>query len=93
MPFERAGFDPKQALPVIEALHPGGGRNSLANDGLNHYAAHPEKLAGAGEWFEQLPADAKRFVVRRIERKMSSGDNADETVQKLHAIWRLKLSK
>jgi hypothetical protein len=84
---ERAGFDPMRALPVIEALHPGGSRNSLANDGLNHYAAHPDKLTEAGEWFEQLPADAKRFVVRRLERKLSGDSNTDETVQKLHEIW------
>ncbi len=84
MPFERAGFDPKQALPVIEALHPGGGRNSLANDGLNHYAAHPEKLAGAGECVRA--ATCRCQTLRRppdrtqnVQRRQRGRDRAETT--------------
>ncbi|MFT4548644.1 MAG: hypothetical protein ACI8XO_001396 [Verrucomicrobiales bacterium] len=35
-PLPRPGFNPMESLPIIDVLHPGGSRNSMANDGINH---------------------------------------------------------
>ncbi|MGI9239716.1 MAG: hypothetical protein ACR2RV_02885 [Verrucomicrobiales bacterium] len=82
-------IDPMLMIPVMEALHPGGGRTTLANDGANYYASRPDRLASASEWFGQLTPDAQRYIVNKLERGNFYGDGIEEVVPQLREIWTL----
>lgn len=89
---DHSGIDPMRALPILQALHPGGGRAALANDASNYYAANasdPAKLDEAAAWFEQLPADAQRSVVRKLELDFLIDRIWIQALPKLREIWKL----
>ena len=83
------GVDPMLALPVLNALHPGGGRTALVHDGSNYYASRPEQIEAAAQWFRQLPPGAQRQVVHKLDRRQFFGNPSEETRERLSEVWRL----
>ena len=89
---DHSGIDPMLTLPVLQALHPGGGRAALANDASNYYAANasdPDKLIEAAAWFELLPEDAQRSVVRKLELDFLIDQIWIRALPRLREIWKL----
>ncbi len=87
-----SGVDPMQALTVMGALHPGGGRAALADDGSNYYANQLDKPDEASIWFQKLPPDAQRYVVVKLERGSHNSSNlglVNDALPKLREIWKL----
>ena len=84
-----AQIHPTQSLPIIEALPPGGGRTTLAHFASNYYAANPDKLDEAADWFQKLPLDTQRFIVMKLERDKFSIPQFAEALPALREVWKL----